>query len=298
MSASAKLARPLPSTRVRRALFQVHLWSGIGLSLYVLAICVSGSAIVFRRELDRILCPATLTVPVRAHRLTTTELASLARARYPRFDLTHIEVRDSRTPNAPAEVVLSGGGARLDRLFDPYTGADLTDAVSCEPHWVTTLTAFHDDLSGSRTGRTVNGCGALAVLLLCLSGAIVWWPGKEHLRRGMSVRWHVSWHRFLRDLHAAVGFWLVLIVLMWATTGIYFAFPNAFNRLTDSLVKAGAPSQTVDDAVAWVVRLHFGRAFGRSVEVLWVILGLLPIVLVVTGVIMWWHRVQPVERGR
>jgi len=43
-----------------------------------------------------------------------------------------------------------------------------------------------------------------------------------------------------------------------------------------------------------VVRLHFGRAFGRGVEVLWVVLGLLPAALVVTGIIMWWHRVQPV----
>ena len=279
---------------MRRALFQVHLWCGVGLSLYILVICVSGSAVVFRRELDRALCPTTLAVPVGIRRLTTPELASKAHAVYRRFDPRQIEVHLAKAPNAPAEIVLSGGGARLDRLFDPYTGSDLADAVACEPHVVTALTTFHDNLSGGRTGRLVNGLGALLVTLLCLSGAIVWWPGRKNLWRGMTVRRHVPWHRFLRDLHSAMGFWLVLLVLMWTITGLYFAFPDAVNGFTEALVKAGAPSERVDDAVAWVVRLHFGRAFGVGVEVLWVVLGLLPAALVVTGVIMWWHRVQPV----
>jgi uncharacterized iron-regulated membrane protein len=266
----------------------------VGLSLYIVVICISGSAVVFRRELDRVLCPTTLTVPVGIRRLTTTELVSKAHSVYRRFDPKQIEVNVSQAPAAPAEIVLSGGSARLDRFFDPYTGADLADAVACEPRVVTALTTFHDDLSGGRAGRLVNGLGALFVTLLCLSGAIVWWPGRKNLWRGMTVRRHVPGHRFLRELHSAMGFWLVLLVLMWTITGLYFAFPDTVNRFTELLVKAGAPSQSVDDAVAWVVRLHFGRAFGRAVEVLWVVLGLLPAALVVTGIIMWWHRVQPV----
>jgi uncharacterized iron-regulated membrane protein len=37
----------------RRAIFHVHLWTGIGLGLYVLVICVSGSVLVSRNELYR-----------------------------------------------------------------------------------------------------------------------------------------------------------------------------------------------------------------------------------------------------
>jgi uncharacterized iron-regulated membrane protein len=36
---------------LRRALFQVHLWSGIGVGLYVLMISVTGSVLVYRNEL-------------------------------------------------------------------------------------------------------------------------------------------------------------------------------------------------------------------------------------------------------
>jgi uncharacterized iron-regulated membrane protein len=276
---------------VRRAVFQIHLWAGISLSLYIVVICASGSAIVFRRELDKALCPTNLTVAVRAQRLTTAELRSKAHAAYPRFDPKQIEVRNARAANAPVEIRFFSRSARLERLFDPYTGADLADPTACEPHFVTALAAFHDNLGAGRTGLLFNGLGALAVTLICLSGAILWWPGKQHWLRATTVKRHLPWHRFVRDLHGALGFWLVLLVLFWAVTGIYFAFPGPFNALAEVIVSAGARSLSVDDAMASVIRLHFGRAFGRGVELLWVILGLLPATLVVTGVMMWWHRV-------
>ena len=38
---------------LRRALFQVHLWSGIAVGLYILMISVTGSVLVYRNELYR-----------------------------------------------------------------------------------------------------------------------------------------------------------------------------------------------------------------------------------------------------
>ena len=265
----------------------------MGLSLYILVICASGSAIVFRRELNKAFCPTTLTVRVQPHRLTSAQLKAKAHAAYPRFDLDQIEVRAARAANLPVEIWLSDDGMRLERLFDPYTGADLASTVACEPRFVTALADFHDNLGGGRTGLHINGLGALAVTLLVLSGAIVWWPGTAHLWRAMTVRTNVAWQRLVRDLHGAMGFWLILLVLLWAVTGVYFAFPEPFNALAEVFVNAGVSSLAVDDAIAWVVRLHFGRTFGQGVEVLWAVVGLLPTVLVITGVLTWWHRVRP-----
>lgn len=44
------LRRP-KSTWIRRAVFQIHLWSGLLLGLYVAVVCASGSAIVFRNDI-------------------------------------------------------------------------------------------------------------------------------------------------------------------------------------------------------------------------------------------------------
>lgn len=44
------LRRP-KSTWIRKAVFQIHLWSGLLLGLYVAVVCASGSAIVFRNDI-------------------------------------------------------------------------------------------------------------------------------------------------------------------------------------------------------------------------------------------------------
>ncbi len=42
------------STWIRKAMFQLHLWSGMILGLYVVIVCVSGSALVFRNDLYKL----------------------------------------------------------------------------------------------------------------------------------------------------------------------------------------------------------------------------------------------------
>src|SRR4051812_48555968 len=36
---------------IRKALFQIHLWMGIGIGLYIVLISLSGAAVVYRKEL-------------------------------------------------------------------------------------------------------------------------------------------------------------------------------------------------------------------------------------------------------
>ncbi len=221
---------------MRRVLFQVHLWVGIGLGLYIFIISLSGSLIVFRRELDRTICPG-LTV---------------------------------MSPSGPVAT------------------------ASCEPEFVTWMAEFHDHLGGGRTGLFINGLGALAVVITCVTGAIIWWPGSKRWRRSLTLHRGVSARRFIRDLHNVLGFWLLLLIFMWALTGVYFAFPNPFLALSDALAGgniATPASRFLDASIEWLVRLHFGRSFGLAIEVLWVILGLAPCALFVTGALMWWTRV-------
>ena len=56
---------------LRRALFQIHLWTGIGLGLYVVMLSMTGSALVYRTELD--LFFRTPRPDVRARRQARTQ---------------------------------------------------------------------------------------------------------------------------------------------------------------------------------------------------------------------------------
>lgn len=208
---------------VRRALFQIHLWTGLTIGLYVLAICASGSAMVFRRELNQAFCER------------------------------------------------------------------------CEPAFVTWLANFHGDLLAGRVGLMWNGIGAIAVTAMCITGAILWWPGKRgNWWRSITFQPSSTGRRFLLGVHNTLGFWAFLLIVLWALTGIYFAFPDSVNLLTEWLQDGDAETPAsvfVQDAIAELSRLHFGRAYGLFVKVLWAVLGLVPCVLLITGVLMWWKRV-------
>ena len=132
------------------------------------------------------------------------------------------------------------------------------------------------------------------VTVLCLTGALVWWPGVTRWRRGLGVKWNSPWRRVTWDLHSATGFWLFLFILMWGVSGFYLGVPEPFANFVDSISDPNAvPGQRPGDVVlVWLTRLHFGR--WRNAPLLkasWAVIGLVPAMMFVTGVVMWWNRV-------
>jgi uncharacterized iron-regulated membrane protein len=193
---------------IRRATFQVHLWIGAAVSLYVLLMSVSGSLLVFHRDYAALL-------PVQ---------------------------------------------------------------------W---LVDFHTNLSTGSTGRLVNGVGAVLLLVLCLSGAVIWWPGIRHWRRALTVTWTARFPRLTWDLHSALGFWGLALVAMWGLSAAYFVFPQSFDRLLVFDPGTGA----VERALFWLSELHFGR-LGNVMKAAWTVLGLFPAVLAFTGLFICCRRVM------
>ena len=229
---------------LRKAIFQVHLWSGIALGLYVLFISVTGSILVYRNEMY---------------------LAA--------------------TPEADAQP---------------------GDPIPFGIRFVSGLIEIHDNFLAGDAGKAVNGIGAIAVLLVALTGLIIWWPGVRRWRRSLSLHRGVGWKRFMWDLHSAVGFWGFTFIIMFALSGVYLCFPESFHAAANRIQpydESNAGSRLVDDLLYWLAFLHFGRINGigipcdgpglcdQAVKATWAILGLTPAAMFVTGSIMWWNRV-------
>ncbi len=261
---------------LRRALFQVHLWVGIGLGLYVLVISISGSLVVYRPQLSKKFSRAVIILTPSAARLTSAQQEENARRLYSGYQVD--SVFESRRSDRPSTIVLERGHNRIARLFNPYTGADLGDPLSRAQRIVEWLVDLHDNLLLGTTGRLLNGLAAILVTLLALTGVVLWWPGIKNWRRSLVINWKTNLSRVNWDLHSAVGIWCVLFVLLWGVSGIYFTFPQTVTRVLG------------DGVVASLVRYHFGR-MGWASRPIWTILGLAPAFLFVTGALMWWNRV-------
>jgi len=299
MSAWEKWKRRPQNVWLRKALFQVHLWTGIGLGLYILLMSVTGSALIFRRELTRSLAREPRVAAGSGARMSEEELKQAAKRTYPEYEVTRVSLR--KNPDQAAEIWLERRGKKLQRLFNPYTGADLGDSLRLGFRFVLWLVDLHDNLLAGQTGRLVNAAGGIFTLLLALTAAVIWWPGTDTWRRSLSFRWNTNPKGFNWTLHSALGFWTFAFFFMWAISGIYLSIPSAFSAAVDFLEPLDTSTRSLrfgDQLLYWLAQAHFGRFAGVPVKILWTVIGLTPAVLFVTGAIMWWKRVLKPWLGR
>lgn len=282
------LARP-QQVPLRRVLMKLHLWLALALGLYVLVISISGSAVVFRPELNRWLVPRF--VPEAAgERATGDALAAALAEHYPEDEI--VSFTEPRFPRAPVDVLLLRGGEEQGRLFDPYALADMGQSYPPSVRLVEWLVSLHDDLLAGSTGRSVNGIGGALMLVIALTGMVLWWPGKRSWRRSLYVPPRAArpvWH-----LHSALGFWLMLLLLNWGLTSLYPSFPGPFEDLRDWLdPDPGDFTRPGDRLIPFLLDAHFGRFGGLWGRTAWVVLGLAPAALFLSGFWIWWR-----QRGR
>jgi uncharacterized iron-regulated membrane protein len=299
------------TTWLRKAVFQVHLWTGIGVGLYVLLVSVTGSIVVYSNELYRAATRDPIIVTESGARLTDEQLKAAAKSAYPGY--TVLTISRARNPDQAVSISLDRGASHKNRLFNPYTGADLGDSVPRGIRLVSTLLKLHDDLLGGPTGRSVNGVGALLAVVLAFTGIVVWWPGIKTWRRSLTVPRNVGWQRFTWGLHSMIGFWSLGFILLFGVSGVYLGNPELFQDLADRiepLTAANARTRTVDQVIYWLAYLHVGRINGigipckgpglcdTAVKLTWALFGLAPAVMFVTGAVMWWNRVVRKKLGR
>ena len=236
-------------TLFRRALFQVHIRVGVLTGLYIFVVCTTGAALVFRIEMQRAMHPALFT-PARpgpvAHPADVIE--SVGRS----FPGQTVFGVDAPTTTRPTYLAYARGDTRLlTLLLDPVDARLLGELP--DRSFVRSIQELHFDLLAGRTGRIVNGLGALCLRAMCATGLIIWWPGRTSWRRGFAIDFRRQWRRVVWDAHSALGICTVLIIAIWAVTGLEFAFPNRFRDVVNAispLTVARTPDSRTPDSGA------------------------------------------------
>lgn len=234
-------------SRLRNALFQIHLWAGLILSLYVIVIGLSGSALVFREELQRKIEPHIYTVKPFSSSVSWQTMVASIRANNPGFRVVTVSLPSD--PDRSAYVMLAPAKGKFDRsrirmdYFNPYTGEILGEESIIEGPlgWIANLHYF---LFAGEPGLVVNGIMAVGFLLLCVTGIVLWWPGIKRWASALILKKRSNWKRLNWDLHAVTGFWCSIGLGVLAFTGIYFAFPIPISLIT-ILGIGGNPKQVV-----------------------------------------------------
>jgi uncharacterized iron-regulated membrane protein len=205
---------------LRKALFQIHLWSGIFLSVYVIVIALTGSILVFENELTRTTLPAHLSAYDPAHLASIpTVMDTFARA----YPVAHVTDLYTPWPTIPVYTLdaVTSTGSHFTLIADPATAV-----LHLQPRtWVQWIHDLHVLLLLSPAyGEQVNAIGAAILLLLCITGIFLWWQGIARWSRALTLSLRSNWRRINFDLHHAIGFWTLFIVIWWSLSGVYFGF--------------------------------------------------------------------------
>jgi uncharacterized iron-regulated membrane protein len=289
MNAWQRWVRAPQTLPLRRFLFQLHLWCGVGACLYLLVISLSGSALLLRSPFYQWFEPKYVTPAPDAVALTGEELQARMREVYTGyavgFTIEGYEHGDA------TYVVLNKDGDYTPHYFDQYTGLDIGPANPWPIKVVDWLGDVHDDLTFGRVGRQVNGIGGLLFVLMSLSGLVLWWQGRARWREGLLLR-RRSQRSLWWQLHTVFGFWSMLLMLAWGVSGFQMGFPQYIEALMNWLSPDPLGAVQSSAVLRFFRDLHFARpGAGAWARWAWIVVSFLPLLLLCSGLVLWWKRV-------
>ncbi len=273
---------------LRRALFQIHLWLGIGLGLYVLVISLSGSAILLKSPFYGWFEPKTL-VPTSDVPLKGDALMTRMEEVYADYELGF--TIEAYEPESATYIVLEKDGEYFPHYFNQYTGEDVGPANPWPIKAIEWLASVHDDLLLESTGKQINGIGGLLFVVMSLSGIILWWQGRARWHEGLMIK-RRSNRKFMWQLHNFIGFWSLLLMIAWGISGFQLGFPQVVNSMVDWLDRDLTDFERPNSWLQFFRGVHFAR-FGEGAWArrAWALASFLPTIMFISGFVLWWRRV-------
>jgi uncharacterized iron-regulated membrane protein len=225
---------------MRRVVRQVHLWMGLTLGALFALLGVTGSALVFYPEIDALLHPeirfTASAAPDWDHALATVRRAYPDKTGPWRFEITGTGGAIPARYNTPPETAGQDFAPMLVWLAPDGT------QVLRRDYWGDTAMTFvydlHYRLLMGKTGAAVLGIAGLALIVLLITGLIVWWP-KGSLSKALRYKRRAPSLRRWRDQHKLVGLSGLILLLLLTGTGVMLELPDESDTVLSTV--AGPP---------------------------------------------------------
>jgi uncharacterized iron-regulated membrane protein len=217
---------------LRKLLFQFHMWIGLGLGLLLVALGLSGSVLVYDDVIQDFLAPA----PHATAQGTPLPLDQIiAAARASTTTRGPATVTPANEVGAPAIVRIGAAGrgtagpgrAPATQIYvDPVSGTVIGNAPATLPPILAFAHQLHGNFLMGQDGRRFVGYLGLAMVILGLSGLVLWWPKMGQWRHAFIVRRTAKGLRFHRELHGMLGIWMYVVFIAVSYSGMALAWPQ------------------------------------------------------------------------
>lgn len=199
---------------MRKLLLNLHLYIGLAAAFFLVCISLSGAVIAFEPELNHLFHLGLTNVVPSGHPLTWDEFRARVEAQSPGWKLIRFYFPEQ--PDQSTYVRLRNTATHKIRHIyaDQYTGKVL-GSTEDGSNWIIKVHDLHVNFLTGKVGNQIVTWSTLGLLLLSLSGIVLWWP-----RRIFRFRRNAPPVKMNRDLHLSVGFWSFLAMFAFAITGL------------------------------------------------------------------------------
>ncbi|MET3292924.1 UNVERIFIED_CONTAM: putative iron-regulated membrane protein [Brevibacillus sp. OAP136] len=223
--------------KLKKTMGKLHLWLSLIAGTFICLIALSGSALVFKDEINRML-NADLYKATPGPAVSYQAALQSVLTAYPKADISRIYSPNEMSSEGIYTFSIKADKKSLMVYVDPGTGNILGTQSSADTltGW---LSDFHENLLlKDYNGRTIVGIIAIFFFLILLTGMFIWFPGLKNWMRGFVIRRTTNQYVRHFDLHRVFGISWVPFLLVVSLTGFLFPFGKdilgAFNLKTST----------------------------------------------------------------
>jgi uncharacterized iron-regulated membrane protein len=226
----------------------LHKWLGLISGLIVFTISITGCIFCFHDEIKDITRKEwRLVAPENKAFLPPSALQENAKKIVPDFNANMVAYYGK---NRSAIVYTYSGEESQYLYFNPYNGKFLKSENPKTDFFIIVEYIHLYLLLPDYIGKHIIGGATIIFILLLISGIIQWWPKKRSdIRRSLTIKWSAKWRRVNYDWHNTSGFYISLIALILALTGLTFTYEwvgdgiyKSFNFGGDKAIETKLPT--------------------------------------------------------
>ncbi|MDQ6530494.1 PepSY-associated TM helix domain-containing protein [Flavobacterium sp. LHD-85] len=202
----------------------LHLWLGLASGIIIFIAAITGSLLVFEKEIDGTLNPDYYNVSeIGTEKKSLDYCVGILQKEYGVQEITRIS-----TFSDPSRTIQIFGKDADKKVYlfsvNPYSGKVQASTLQKSRFFAVVL-EIHRQLLMGETGGIIMGTSCLIFVFMLISGLVLWWPKKvKNLKQRLKIKWNASFKRVVWDLHSTVGFYSFFILLIISLTGLFFAF--------------------------------------------------------------------------
>lgn len=216
----------MKNNSLKKLIGQLHLWLGLSSGIIVFIIAITGCLYAFQEEIQNITEEYRFVKKENKPFLPPSQLEEIAKKELPGKALHAIKYNGNEKS---AEAIFFHYEPTYYYIvyLNPYSGKVMETANMDEGFFRFILDGHFYLWLPPEIGQPVVASATLIFLTLLLSGLYLWFPrNKNATKQRFSFKWKEStkWKRKNYDLHNITGFYILLIALIFAITGLVWGF--------------------------------------------------------------------------